>query len=201
MKGKSIVEVFIVFAVTSALSWWLNAQLKPLNLDFEVQRWISGAIFIALSLIIMALTRQPWREYGLTLKDWRLSFDIGMTGYVARFIPVGVLFALVLLDENYRWSWPGSVILLIAGIAGIWLLLTMLKRQDAKDPSGDARRSKVQRHSARRLVITPDRAQHHHGARDAVGNLDRVVAVDRLGLRGGDSLSGLLPIARESGIR
>jgi membrane protease YdiL (CAAX protease family) len=143
MKGKSIVEVFIVFAVTSALSWWLNAQLKPLNLDFEVQRWISGAIFIALSLIIMALTRQPWREYGLTLKDWRLSFDIGMTGYVARFIPVGVLFALVLLDENYRWSWPGSVILLIAGIAGIWLLLTMLKRQDAKDPSGDVRRSKV----------------------------------------------------------
>ena len=61
MKDKSIVEVFVVCAVTSALSWWLKAQLQPMNLDFEVQRWISGAIFIALSLIIMALTRRPWR--------------------------------------------------------------------------------------------------------------------------------------------
>jgi hypothetical protein len=96
MKGKSIVEVFVVFAVTSAPSWWLNAQFQPLNLDFEVRRWISGAIFIAISLIIMALTRRPWREYGLTLKDWRLSFDVGMTGYVARFVPVSAVFGLVL---------------------------------------------------------------------------------------------------------
>lgn len=105
--------------------------------------WLGGFIFIALSLIIMALTRRPWREYGLTLKDWRLSCDVGLTGYVACFVTMGALFALVLLGENYRWSWPGSVVLLIAGIAGVWLLLTMLKRQDATDPSGDARRSKA----------------------------------------------------------
>jgi hypothetical protein len=73
MKGKSILEVSIVFVLTSLLSWWLGAQLQ--SLDLEMRRWLNGAIFIALSLIIMALTRQPWREYGLTLKDWRLSFD------------------------------------------------------------------------------------------------------------------------------
>jgi membrane protease YdiL (CAAX protease family) len=141
MKGKSILEVVIVFVLMSVLTWWLNVQLQPLG--SEARRWLGGFIFIALSLIIMALTRRPWREYGLTLKDWRLSFDAGMTGYVARLVPMGVLFAVVLLGENYRWSWPGSVILLIAGMAGIWLLLTMLKRQEAKDPSGNARRSKA----------------------------------------------------------
>jgi membrane protease YdiL (CAAX protease family) len=140
MKGKSILEVIIVFGLTSLLTWWLGAQLQSLN--FEVRRWISGIIFIAISLVIMALTRRPWREYGLTLKGWRLSFDIGLTGYVARFIPVGAVFALALLKVSY-YEWLGSAIVLGAEIAGIWLLLTMLKRQDAKDPSGDARRSKV----------------------------------------------------------
>jgi membrane protease YdiL (CAAX protease family) len=140
MKGKSILEVVVVFGLTSLFSWWLGAQLLPL--DFEVRRWIGGAIFIALSLIIMALTRRPWREYGLTLKDWRLSFDTGMMGYVARLVPVGVLFAVILLGETYR-SWLGGAIIFVAEIAGIWLLLTMLKRQDAKDPAGDVRRSKV----------------------------------------------------------
>jgi membrane protease YdiL (CAAX protease family) len=140
MKGKSILEVSIVFVLTSLLSWWLGAQLQ--SLDFELRRWLGGFIFIALSLIIMALTRRPWREYGLTLEDWRLSFDVGMTGYVARFVPVGAVFAVVLLGESYR-SWLGGAILVVAEIAGIWLLLTMLKRQDAKDPSGDVRRSKV----------------------------------------------------------
>ena len=100
MKGKSILEVIIVFALTSLFSWWLGAQLQ--SLDFEMRRWISGFIFIAISLIIMALTRRPWREYGLTLKDWRLSFDVGMTGYVARFIPVGAVFALVLLGVQLQ---------------------------------------------------------------------------------------------------
>ncbi len=90
----------------------------------------------------MALTRRPWREYGLTLKDWRLSFDMGMTGYVARLVPMGVLLAVILLGETYR-SWLGGAIVFVAEIAGIWLLLTMLKRQDAKDPSGSVRRSKV----------------------------------------------------------
>ncbi len=142
MKGKSIVEVIIVFVVTSLFMWWLNAQFDQASLDREVRRWLGGFIFIALSLIIMALTRRPWREYGLTLKDWRLSFDNGMTGYVARFIPVGAVFAVVLLGIGYT-TWLGGVLLFVAEIAGIWLLLTTLKRQDARDPSGNVRRSKV----------------------------------------------------------
>jgi hypothetical protein len=109
IKGKSILEVIIVFALMLLLSWWLNARLQPLGV--EVRRWLGGFIFIALSLIIMALTRRPWREYGLTLKDWRLSFDAGMTGYVARLIPMGVLFALILLGESYRWSWLAGAII------------------------------------------------------------------------------------------
>jgi hypothetical protein len=142
MKGKSILEVLIVFGLTSLLSWWLGAQLQ--SLDFELRRWLGGFIFIALSLIIMALTRRPWHEYGLTLKDWRLSFDVGMVGYVARLVPLGVLFAVILLGESYR-SWLGGAIVFVAEIAGIWLLVTMLTRQEAKDPSGDARRSKVKK--------------------------------------------------------
>ncbi len=140
MKGKSIFEVVIVFVLMSLLTWWLNAQLQ--SLDFEARRWIGGAIFIALSLIIMALTRRPWRAYGLTLKDWRLSFDVGMMGYVARFVPVGAVFGLVLLGISYR-TWLGGALLFAAEALGIWLLLSMLRRQDAKDLSGDVRRSKV----------------------------------------------------------
>ena len=142
MKGKSILEVVIVLGLSSLFTWWLNAQFAQSAIDREVQRWIGGAIFIAISLIIMALTRQPWREYGLTLKDWRLSFDIGMAGYVARFIPLGALFALVLLGFGYR-TWLGGALLFVAEALGIWVLLTMLRRQAAKDPLGDARRSKV----------------------------------------------------------
>jgi membrane protease YdiL (CAAX protease family) len=48
-----------------------------------------------------------------------------------------------LLGESYQWSWLSGVIIGVAEIGGIWLLLTMLKRQDAKDPSGGARRSRA----------------------------------------------------------
>ena len=53
MKGKSILEVIIVFVLTSLFMWWLNAQFDQASLDREVRRWIGGFIFIALSLIIM----------------------------------------------------------------------------------------------------------------------------------------------------
>lgn len=140
MKGKSILEVSVVFGLTTLLSWWLGAQLQ--GVEGEVRRWLGGLIFISITLIIMALTRRPWREYGLTLKDWRLSFDAGLTGYVARFIPVGAVFAVILLGTSYL-TWLGGAIIFVAEIAGIGLLLSLLKRQEVKDPSGDTRRSKV----------------------------------------------------------
>ena len=140
MKRKSILEVVIVFALTSVIGWFIGAAFQQWGLNFEAQRWIGGAIAVAISLALMALTRQPWREYGLTLKDWRLSFDAGMTGYVARFIPVGAVFALVLSGGSYR-SWIGSAIICMAEIAGIGLLLMMLNRQAVKDPTGQLRRS------------------------------------------------------------
>ncbi len=140
MKRKSILEVIVVFALTSVIGWFTGAAFQQWGLSFEAQRWIGGAIFIAVSLFIMALTHHPWREYGLTLQDWRLSFDIGMTGYVARFIPVGAVFLLILLGESYR-SWAGSAIIFVAEVAGIGLLLTILNRQAVTDPSGQLRRS------------------------------------------------------------
>lgn len=146
MKGKSILEVVGVFAVMSVIGWFMGAAFHQWGLSFEAQRWLGGAVFIALSLLLMALTRRPWREYGLTLHDWRLSFDLGLTGYVARFVPMSVLFVLILLGETYR-SWAGSAIVCAAEIAGIWLLLTMLTRQAAQDPSGDMRRSKAKKNA------------------------------------------------------
>lgn len=147
MKARALIEVAGVFALLTVLGWLMGATFRQWGLSVEAQRWLGGAIFIALSLGVMALTRRPWREYGLTLKDWRLSFDIGLTGYVARFVPVGAVFAVILLGESYR-SWTGGAIIFAAEIAGIWLLLTMLKRQTAQDPSGDARRSKVRSNAA-----------------------------------------------------
>ncbi len=142
MKGKSIFEVVCVFAVMSVSSWFTGAVFQHWDLSAEARRWLGGAIFIALTLIIMAVTRRSWREYGLTLNDWRLSFDVGLTGYVARFVPVGAVFAVVLLGDTYR-SWTGSAIVFAAEIAGIWLLLTMLMRQTTHDPLGQQRRSKA----------------------------------------------------------
>jgi len=142
MKGKSILEISVVFVLISVIGWFSGAAYQQWGLSFEVRRWLGGVIFIATTLIVMALTRRPWRDYGLTLKDWRLSLDIGMTGYVARFVPVSAVLVLALSGITYR-TWLGGVLLFFAEALGVWLLLTMLARQNARDPSGQQRRSKV----------------------------------------------------------
>lgn len=142
MKGKSVVEVLIVFALTTLLSWWLNAEFMRLQLDSEVQRWLGGAVFIAISLVVIGLTRKPWAEYGLTRRDWRLHLDVGMLAYLASFITLGTLFALILLNVDYN-SWAGAVPLAVASMAATTVLLAVLNRQDTKDPSGQVRRSKA----------------------------------------------------------
>ena len=142
MKGKSIVEVVGVFVLISVFGWFTGAAYQQWGLSFEARRWLGGVIFIATTLIVMALTRRSWRDYGLTLKDWRLSFDIGMTGYIARCVPVGAVFVLVLLGITYR-TWLGGVLLFLAEALGVWLLVTMLARQAISDPSGQHRRSKA----------------------------------------------------------
>ncbi|MFN8597172.1 MAG: CPBP family intramembrane glutamic endopeptidase [Anaerolineae bacterium] len=142
VKGKSIVEVVGVFALISVFGWFSGAAYQQWGLSLEARRWLGGVIFIATTLIVMAVTRRPWRDFGLTLKDWRLSLDIGMTGYVARFVPVGAVFVLALSGITYR-TWLGGVALFLAEALGIWLLLTMLTRQETRDSTGQQRRSKA----------------------------------------------------------
>jgi membrane protease YdiL (CAAX protease family) len=47
------------------------------------------------------------------------------------------------LEFRHRHDGLRGALLFVAEALGIWLLLTMLRRQDARDPTGDARRSKV----------------------------------------------------------
>jgi membrane protease YdiL (CAAX protease family) len=144
MRGRSILEVLIVFALMTALGWALAAWMAPLNLGTELQRWINGAVFIAFSMILMALTRRPLAEFGLTLRDWRASLQSGMTGYLARFLPLGALTALLALGvAQPHATWVGAGLLGLAGIAAIAVLLAALARQDARDPGGEQRRARA----------------------------------------------------------
>jgi membrane protease YdiL (CAAX protease family) len=136
MKGKSIVEVSVVFVLLSAFARWRYAQLDRLGVGFEAQRYIAGILMIAIPVAIIWLTRRDWAEYGFTLRNWRYSLQIGLDCYLVKLIPwVGGYGLIVYLGSSHT-NMLGALILVVAYCAAIWVVLQVLRRRDPERPYG-----------------------------------------------------------------
>jgi len=132
MKAKAVIEVVVVFAV----AWSILALvgLSPLG---EWERQITGRYFLieyilvmAITLLVLVITRKNLASYGITFRNLRYHLDIAATS----FLPVALGYLPIAFIDHKTW-W-GSLIMAGVEIAVLFSLGWMLRRKPTRNESG-----------------------------------------------------------------
>jgi len=72
MRAKSIIEVLLVFTLTSLLGWALRLT-EFLRWEIDILGWsyLGSFLLILIPVFILVLARRNFESYGLTVKGWR----------------------------------------------------------------------------------------------------------------------------------
>ena len=82
-------------------------------------------------LLIIAITRRKWVDYGFTTKHWQDSTEIGLNAYLLALIPVGAMLLLLFVGLGYQ-DILGGTILGACSILALFILLEIIQRRDRK---------------------------------------------------------------------
>lgn len=131
MKGRSILEVVLVFAGLSILMRWRYAAMDSWGANEMTQMYVSGLLMLLIPLVIIALVaRRNYAAYGLTLKDWKYNVDVGLTCYPVRMISWVGGYGLILLLRTSYMQPGGAMILSITCLIQIVVILFIFRRHD-----------------------------------------------------------------------
>lgn len=136
MKGKSIVEVVLVYAVLMILARWRFTLLAGLGASDLAQSYIAGILMFIIPLGIIWLTRRKWADYGVTLQNWQYNLDVGLTCYPVRMISwIGGLGAIGILHSAYDQP-VGALILTVTSLIEIGVILLIFRSHDQSGRAG-----------------------------------------------------------------
>ena len=137
MKGRSIVEAVVVFTVLQFiilfpegvrnLIRWENGALGG--------SYLTGALMIALPVIVIIMRRYEFKEMGVTGERWRRSVNYGLRGWLFFIIPQYILSFILSWGVSYKESME------LAGFLGVIVLIAgyLMARRKELDPAGDGR--------------------------------------------------------------
>ncbi|MDP2873055.1 MAG: CPBP family intramembrane metalloprotease [Bacillota bacterium] len=132
MKGKSIIEVTSFFALLAAFGRWRYAVTQsvwsPLTQSFAL-----GLLMILAPVLLILITRRSFEVYGFTLKGWQANLDVGLKGYLARFLPWGLGYAIVVKLGGSYTDPTGAVVLSAAYMLATAVLLRVLRKASTKN--------------------------------------------------------------------
>ncbi len=142
MRSKilAIIEILLVYAVMQAG----GIALRSLGIvQWELQNlgwtYIGMLVFVGVPALVIWLARRNWAEYGITTSAWQLNLDLGIKAYLVRIVPVAVLMLTILwLKMDYR-TFPGGAITTLGEIAGIAIMLLILRRLQTGKAASSAR--------------------------------------------------------------
>lgn len=142
MKGKfwACVEVLVVYVVMRLLGQAVRAT-GVVDAELRLLGWsyTGGLIQMGVPLAVIWLTRRRWADYGVTLAGWQNNLDIGIKAYLVRIIPIVFgLGGVALLKLDYR-TLPGGALVALAEIAGIAVMVWVLRRQSEEKALASAR--------------------------------------------------------------
>ena len=134
MKAKAILEVVVVFVLT-----WLILALVGLSPLGEWERQITGRynfieyiLIIAITLLVLVVTRKKLASYGISFRNLRYHLDIAVTS----FVPVAIGFLPIAFIGNNHKTWWGSLIMAGIQIAVLFSLGWLLRRKPTRNESG-----------------------------------------------------------------
>lgn len=124
MKGKSLLEVSIVFFATQLLSW-IFKPIKFFQEEIAILGWsyTSGLISMFITLLIIYFSQPTFKECGFTKEGWKFAVDIGFTAWLVWVIPIA---ALLVFQLSYT-DLIGSLIITGFIFIAIFLILLITK--------------------------------------------------------------------------
>jgi membrane protease YdiL (CAAX protease family) len=133
MKGKSIIEVVIVFVLMKLFSIWFDSILARVNVTSGWRTFIFGLQAIVIPLAIIWLLKRKWSVYGFSVRKFRPVIHYGFIGALLMML-LGAGMGFLKSRGINRSGMEGSLIL--SAIAVIMIILFVLaarlsqKRED-----------------------------------------------------------------------
>jgi hypothetical protein len=129
-KILTTLEVLAVFAVFLAVRLAMRST-SPVQWEKQNLGWIYSVMFvwIAITVLVMLLTRRGWAAYGISSHNWRTNLDVGIKAYLVRIIPIvlGGFGAVWLGLDPQQFS--GKAFAALVWIVALALMLWLMNRQ------------------------------------------------------------------------
>lgn len=138
MKGKSIIEVVVVFTLMKFFSIWFDAWLKGIGVHYGWRDLCFGLQAIVIPLAIIWLSKRDWSAYGLGLANFRRLIHYGFIGAMIMML-AGLGFGFLRSRQIDLTGMEGSLIMTVIGLIMIGILFVALRRSN-QDKSGDTHR-------------------------------------------------------------
>ena len=137
MKGRSLVEACIVFAVLQFVLLFPEGVRNLVRWEIRVLggSYFTGVLMIVLCILVIFFRKYELGEMGVTGENWRRSVNYGARGWLFFLIPQYLLSYILAWGVSYQDS-PE-----LAGLLGVVIVIAaffMARRKEAK-PAGDRR--------------------------------------------------------------
>jgi len=123
MKGKSVVEVVIVFVLMKLFSIWFDSILAGVNVASGWRTFIFGLQAIVIPMAIIWLLKRKWSVYGFSIHKFRPVLHYGFIGALLMML-LGAGMGLLKSRGINQSGIEGSLIL--SAIAVIMIILFIL---------------------------------------------------------------------------
>jgi len=137
MKGRSLVEACIVFAVLQSVLLFPEGVRNLIRWETRVLggSYFTGILMIVLCVLVIIYRRYELSEMGVSTENWRRSVNYGARGWVFFIIPQYLLSYVLAWGISYQDS------IELAGLLGGLIVIAaffMARRNEAK-PAGNRR--------------------------------------------------------------
>jgi membrane protease YdiL (CAAX protease family) len=104
MKGRSIVEASLVFAVLQLVLLFPEGVRNLVRWENNTLggSYLTGALMIALGVFVIIIRRYEFRLMGLATEDWKKSINYGIKGYLYFLIPQVILSFFLAWGVRYQ---------------------------------------------------------------------------------------------------
>ncbi len=137
MKGRSIAEAVIVFAVLQLILLFPEGVRNLIRWENSALggSYLTGVLMVALGVFMIIVRRYEFSEMGVTGERWRRSVNYGFRGWIFFIIPQYMLSFILAWGVSYKDSVE------LAGLLGVIILIAgflMIHRKEL-EPAGNRR--------------------------------------------------------------
>ena len=132
MKGKSVIEVVVVFLFMKLLSIWLDSWLKDAGIHYWLRNLCFGLQAILIPMAIIFITKRKWKDYGFSFVKLRFLIHYGFIGAMLMLLS-GAGFGFLKSQNINSAGMKGSLLLSFIAIIMILLLGFLFRKADHAD--------------------------------------------------------------------